>query len=139
MHAADVVGDVRTDLIVGLPGPAYRVAYVVAGGLMESGSVPLAEVAERVVTGAGQSNLGWDVGAGDLDGNGRSDLIVSSWQINDPDPPTMEFADVGKTFVFYGPEPDLRSILRVALLGLIALATRRRTSHRVGLRSLAQR
>ncbi len=121
MHTADLVGDPRPDLIVGLPGPAYRVAYVVAGGLTETGFVPLAEVAQRVVSGAGQNNLGWDVGAGDLDGDGRSDLIVSSWQVNDPNASAMELADVGKTFVFYTPEPGLAWVMRAALLGLVVL------------------
>ncbi len=126
MRADDLVGDGRPDLILGIPGLAYRVAYVVAGGLAATGVVPLHEVAEKVVMGPGQRNLGWDVGAGDLDGNGRSDLIVSSWQIDDPTAAAQEFADIGKTFVFYSPEPDFALMWRAALIGLVVFLTHTR-------------
>ena len=123
MRSGDILADGRPDLIVGVPGSTA--AYVVAGGLAESGSVPLEAVAEKVVVGSGQKNLGWDVAAGDLDGNWRADLVVSTWQLDDPAASAPEFADVGKTFVFYAPEPPQALILLAGLSLLLAFERRR--------------
>jgi len=120
MRSADILGDGRPDLIVGVPGSTA--VYVIAGGLAESGQVPLEEVAEKVVVGPGQKNLGWDVAVGDLDLNGRADLIVSTWQLDDPSVPADEFNDVGKAFVFYAPEPGGTLLWLPGLGMLFALA-----------------
>jgi hypothetical protein len=123
MRSGELLGDGRPDLIVGVPGSTA--AYVVAGGLVESGSVPLEEVAERVVVGSGQKNLGWDVAAGDIDASGRADLVVSSWQLDDPAAAAPEFADVGKTFVFYAPEPP-RAVILLAGVSMLLVFERLR-------------
>jgi len=68
------------------------------------------------------------VAAGDLDLNGRADLIVSAWQLDDPSVPADEFKDVGKTFVFYAPEPRVTSLWLPGLGMLFALARLQRRS-----------
>ena len=103
LAAADVVGDVRRDLIVG--SNSQRTVFVVSAGVTASGSVPISEVASRVLTGATQKNLGWDVAGGDLDLDGRPDLLATAWQTEDPNASNPKFKDIGKAFVVYGGGP----------------------------------
>jgi hypothetical protein len=66
--------------------------------------VDVDEVAPLVLTGpfAVARNLGFDVAAGDLDGDGRDDLVAAAWQTEDPTLPDADFRDIGKAFVVYG-------------------------------------
>lgn len=97
----DWVGDPRPDLIVG--SRDRREAFVLASGLDLSGSIPIEEVASQIVAGASVNNLGWSTTTGDLDADGRADLVVGSWQENVPGHgPDMDFEDAGVTHVLYG-------------------------------------
>jgi hypothetical protein len=80
------------------------VVRVVPPGPYGPGAVDVDEVAPLVVTGplALARNLGFDVAAGDLDGDGRDDLVAGAWQASDPTLPDAEFQDIGKAFVIYG-------------------------------------
>jgi hypothetical protein len=103
---ADVLGDSRPDLIAGqiLVAGLGGVAYVVSAGVRATGTVPIDQVASLAVvdTTGSQNFLGADVSAGDLDGDGRADLIVTDRRAGpvQPHPPKAE--DAGRAYVFYG-------------------------------------
>lgn len=95
----NVVGDATPDLILG--AQSKRRTYVVAGGPGLSGAHPVTDVAPIVVKSATLSRLGWDVAAGDLDFDGRPDLIVSTWG-QDVDTHPARFTDAGIVYLIYG-------------------------------------
>jgi hypothetical protein len=100
--AGDLLADLRPDLVLG--DPISRVVRVVPPGAYGPGEVDVDEVAPLVMTGpfAVARNLGFDVSAGDLDGDGRADLVAGAWQAADPTLPDGDFYDIGKAFVLYG-------------------------------------
>jgi hypothetical protein len=98
--AGDVTGDSRPDLIVGVP--SLKRAYVLAGGLSLTGTVPIDQAAQTMVMG-NVSQLGKDVAAADLDGDDHADLIVGSYRVDVATHPA-KFQDAGKVFVFYRPQ-----------------------------------
>jgi hypothetical protein len=102
LAAGDLLGDLRPELLLG--DPVARQVRVVPPGSHGPGSVPADELAPLVLTGpfASARNLGWDVAAGDLDGDGRDDLVAGAWQTADPTLPDSDFYDIGKVFVIYG-------------------------------------
>jgi len=102
LAAGDLLADLRPELLLG--DPVARVVRVVPPGAYGPGDVPVDEVAPLVLTGplAVARNLGHDVAAGDLDGDGRDDLVAGAWQAADLTLPDAELQDVGKVFVVYG-------------------------------------
>lgn len=99
LDAGDVVGDARPDLIIG--APSQKQAFVIAGGFAGTGTLPIADAAAAILQSATLRNLGWDVAAGDLDNDGRPDLLVTTWQQDVSNHPA-KFEDAGEVFVFYG-------------------------------------
>ena len=101
LSAADVIGDLRPDLLIG--SNERRSVFILSGGVEAIGVVPVDEIASVVLVGANQQNLGWDVAGGDLDGDGRHELLAAAWQATEGcsrvDP---NFDDCGKAFVVYG-------------------------------------
>jgi Bacterial Ig-like domain/Right handed beta helix region/FG-GAP repeat len=95
----NVIGDSNNDLIIG--SPALNRAFVVAGGTSLSGILTAADVSAVQVKSASLDHVGFDVAAGDLDGDGRPDLIVSTKQ-QDVDSHPDKFKDAGIVYVIYG-------------------------------------
>ena len=98
LAAGDVAGDMRPDLIVG--ARSIKHVFAVQAGLGVTGSVPIAEAAATIVKSVSLKNLGWDVAAGDLDLDGRPDLIASTWQ-QDVESHPDKYKDAGMVFVLY--------------------------------------
>jgi hypothetical protein len=107
LAVADLIGDARADLIVSstADGVFGGQAHVVAAGVRASGSVPIDEVSSlAVVESSGLAfRFGFDVSAGDLDFDGRDDLIVTDR--NGPSYADHGFPDAndaGRAYVIYG-------------------------------------
>jgi hypothetical protein len=110
LAVADLVGDARPDLIVGSTSdPVFGgQVHVVAAGVRASGSVPIDEVSSlAVVESSGLANrFGFDVSAGDLDSDGRSDLIVTDRNgFAYTDHGFADANDAGRAYVIYGGGP----------------------------------
>ena len=105
--AADATGDGRPDLVVGAPGvvragPDTGAVYVFRG---EMGSMMTAAGAYARVRGILENDrAGSAVGAGDLDGDGITDLAVGAWGSD------AGAADGGAAFVMYGPLEGSRDL-----------------------------
>ncbi len=101
--SVDLEGDPKPELIVG--SASAKTVWVIPPGSIPS--VDPYSVASTIIIGEGDGfkNLGWDVAGGDLDGDRRDDLIVSTWQVVDPAIADGGKSDVGKVLVFYSPHP----------------------------------
>lgn len=121
--AGDVAGDARSDLIIGVPG--LKRVFVVQGGSTISGTVPVEEAAARIVESKAVRNVGWDVAAGDLDDDGRPDLIVGTFFVNIDSHP-MNFEDAGVVYVLYNDAPcyDFKPPAGVGVEDIALLAVR---------------
>jgi hypothetical protein len=95
----NVVGDSKPDLIIG--SPTLKRAFVIAGGTSLSGTIAVADAAAMLVKSTTLDHLGFDVAAGDLDSDGRPDLIVSTKQQNVDSHPDKS-KDAGIVYVIYG-------------------------------------
>jgi hypothetical protein len=99
LAVGNVVGDTRPDLIIG--SPTQKRVFVIAGGANLSGTVAVTDAAATLVMSTVLNKLGYDVTSGDLDLDGRPDLIVSTWQQDVLSHPA-DFQDAGIVYVIYG-------------------------------------
>lgn len=93
--AGDLNRDGLADVIIGGPGASSNAgrAYVFYGGSAFVGSKP-ASGANLILTGESNTTLGTGVAcAGDMNGDGRDDLVVGAYQFN---------GFGGKAYIFYG-------------------------------------
>lgn len=96
----NIVGDGTKDLIIG--NFQKQRVWVIAGGAGFQGAHPVDEIAVMILSAesSGYRDLGFDLGTGDLDNDGRQDLIVTTWGVMVDHP--MKFMDAGKVLLFYG-------------------------------------
>ncbi len=83
-------------------------AIVIPGGTQTTGSIATEDIALLIARSNSNAvrNLGIHVAAGDLDGDGKADLIIGSLFTNtNTHPPNFEKA--GKGFVIYGLSPPI--------------------------------
>ena len=99
--AGDVNGDGLADVVVGAPGvpsadgPDSGAAYLYLGPLTGIRTAAGATATFRATR--GNDRAGGSVSAGDLDGDGHSDLVIGGWGADE------DFQDAGAVWVFYGP------------------------------------
>ncbi len=101
LEALDWNGDGKDDIVIGQPD--HESVYVIKGSATLSGSAPVLDRADWVITGekAGDQ-FGWSLGSGDLDGDGVSDLIIGSRTHVLTTRTDPHFNDAGAVYVFYG-------------------------------------
>jgi hypothetical protein len=95
-NAGDVNGDGKDDVIVGAPNNASNgSAYIFYGGVTSGGATAKASV--KITGDSAGDNFGASVsGAGDVNGDGKSDILVGAPYDDDA------ASDAGSIFIFYG-------------------------------------
>jgi hypothetical protein len=119
LHTLDWNADGKADLAIG--DDLSNRAYVILGSAALSGTADILERADWVFSGAQPGeHFGFGLGSGDLDADGRADLIIGSRShvlTNRSDP---HFNDAGQVYVFYSStsfQPVQHRLQNVAIVG----------------------
>jgi hypothetical protein len=115
LQAADVNGDSRADLIIGAfwaDGPANDrpnagEAYVVYGGEPRQADLAAGQQDVTVYGAEAEDRLGETVGAGDVDGDGQADLILTAAFA---DGPNNSRPEAGETYIVFAPPQPMVDI-----------------------------
>jgi hypothetical protein len=113
--AGDVNGDGYSDVIIGAPGYANGETDE-GGAYLYYGSATGLQSTPAIILGSNQAGarMGWNVaGAGDLNGDGYSDVMVAS--VNYANGP---YTDAGAVFIYYGSGTGVAATPAIILKGL---------------------
>jgi hypothetical protein len=119
LHTLDWNADGKADLAIG--DDLSNRAYVILGSAALSGTADILERADWVFSGPQPGeHFGFSLGSGDLDADGRADLIIGSRShvLNNRTDP--HFNDAGQVYVFYSSisfQPVLHGLQKVAIVG----------------------
>jgi hypothetical protein len=122
LHTLDWNVDGKADLAIG--DDLNNRAYVILGSAALSGTADILERANWVFSGAQPGeHFGFGLGSGDLDSDGRADLIIGarSHVLNNRSDP--HFNDAGQVYVFYSStsfRPVLHGLQNVAIVGPVS-------------------
>ncbi|MCK6531120.1 integrin alpha [Myxococcota bacterium] len=99
--AGDVNGDGVTEIFLGESDDEYSGSCYLVPGPIPPGPHSVPEVASARFAAEGVGDHSYDVqGAGDLDGDGFSDLVVNAWQHDSP------LYGLGRAYILFGPPAE---------------------------------
>jgi hypothetical protein len=122
LQTLDWNADGKADLAIG--DDLSNQVYVVLGSTPLSGSADILDRADWVFNGAQPNeHFGFGLGSGDLDADGRADLIIGSRSHVLVDRADPHFNDAGQVYVFYSDlsfRPVLHGLQKVAIVGPVS-------------------